>query len=318
MFLTRKNNIIRILVLLGMTLVIVVGKYGCSYSDSITGVDTQFTLPPDSGTIYRLTHHYFALVPGDTAMFYGFRNCTTTVNGVISSCTRDSAYFRTITLEGKTITVNDSTYAVYPQLYQQCSTFSAINENTITRYFKTTDSMILQIAYEADGILYPLEKEKRTVMPRTVIIGPYGWYATDSTEVPFNNKWTASPLIKRPFINVPGDIRFNGYCVAVKPIALEGMNENAYHINGHNYTDGMFVKTYYAISGDAVEDGKVVRALGTVVVTRSYFINRGIIDISIVTSLQRTFSDGTVEMKRERVYLARGYEGAKIIITDLR
>jgi hypothetical protein len=304
------------LILFGIIILLLFLKNNCSYSDSITGTSTQFTLSPDSGAIFKLTHHYFILVPGDTALFYGYRNCTTTVNGVISSCTNDSAYLRTITLEGKTITINDSTYAVFPQLYQQSSTFEKINENTITRYFKKTDSMTLQIAYEEKGRIYPLEKDKRIVMPRTVIIGPYGWFDTDSTKVPVNNKWPASPLIRKPVISDQGDFLFNGYSVATKPIALQGTNENAYHINGHNYTDGMFVKTYYSLSGDAVENNMVIRTLGSVVVTRSYFINRGIIDISIVTSLQRTYSNGTVEMKRETVYVARGYEGAPIITQD--
>lgn len=308
----------KVLLLLGLLSVTLIFKNNCSYSDSVTGADMKFTLPPDSGAIFRLTHHYFILVPGDTAIFYGYRSCTTTVNGVMTSCVTDSAYLRTITLEGKTVTVNDSSFAVYPQLYQQSSTFANINDNTITRYFKTTDSMTQQIAYEENGVLIPLQNNKRIVMPRTVIIGPYGWFETDSTKVPINNKWPASPLIRTPFITEPGDLRFNGYSIAARAIALEGTNENAYHINGHNYTDGMLVQTFYAISGDALENGMVVRALGSVVVTRSYFINRGIIDITIVTSLQRTFSDGTVEMKRETIYVARGYEGADIIITNLR
>ncbi len=302
--------------LLGMLSVLLVLKYNCSYSDPITGTDIKFVLPSDSGAIYRLTHHYFILVPGDTALFYGKQSCTTTVNGVITSSINDSAYIRIITLEGEKIEVNDSIYAVFPQLYQQGSTFAEINDNSITRYFKTTDSMTLQIAYQENGTLYPLEKNKRIVMPRTVIIGPYGWFETDSTKVPINNKWPASPLIIKPKISVPGDLRFNGYCVATKPIALQGSNENAYHINGHNYSDGMFVKTYYAINGDVVENGKVVRALGSVVVTRSYFINRGIIDISIITSLQKTYSNGKIEMKRETIYVARGYEGAGIITKE--
>ena len=168
-------------IVLGILILMLFFKNNCSYSDSITSTNTQFILSLDSGAVFRLTHHYFILVPGDTALFYGYQNCTTTVNGVVTSCTNDSAYLRTITLEGTTVTVNDSTFAVFPQLYQQSSTFAEINNNTITRYFKTTDSMTLQIAFQENGILYPLEKDKRIVMPRTVIIGPYGWFDTDST-----------------------------------------------------------------------------------------------------------------------------------------
>lgn len=283
----------------------------CNIPETITIFDAEIVLPPDTGAIYKFTKFYFILVPGDTALFYGTHNCTISVNGIITHCINDSAYLRTITREGVTIDVDDSLHFVYPQLYQQSSTFKEIHDNTITRYLEKSDSATLQVAYEENGKISYLDKKKLIVMPRTLVIGPYAQYVTDSTDIPTNNTWPASPLIKCPIVSTQGTICFDGYSVATKVINLPKSGENPYIINGNEYRNGIFVKSYYIISGETIEDDKIVHIAGTTIITRTYFTERGMIDQLTLTSIQKIFSDGSVERIRETIYVARGPEGAK-------
>lgn len=285
----------------------------CNVPATVGTYDTEVVLPSDSGVIYRFTKRYYVLVPGDTAVFYGSRSCTTSVNGIITSCiTNDSMYLRTITLKGKTIKIDDSLHFVYPQLYQYNSTYAGINTNTVTRYLVKSDSAILQVAYDDRGVRYYLKNDQQIVMPRTLIIGPYAPFVNDSTDIPINNTWPASPLIKSPIPLTNGSLSFVGFNVAIKTIALPKSNDPPYFVNGNKYSNGIFVKAFYSLHGEMVENNDIVRVVGSVVIVRTYFTERGLIDQLIVSSIQKIFSDGTVERIRERIYVARGPEGAKV------
>lgn len=48
----------------------------CSYLDS-TSVSSDFKLPGGNDSIYQFTKRFFLLFPGDTALLYGTRVCTT-------------------------------------------------------------------------------------------------------------------------------------------------------------------------------------------------------------------------------------------------
>ncbi len=306
---------LRKIVLFGIVGVLYFTGNQCNIPETITTTGLEIQLPPDTDTItdtiYQFTKRYFVVVPGDTALFYGTKKCTTSVNGNITSYYDDSVYFRTITLEGTSIEINDTLHLVYPQLYQTGKTLATINRNTITRYLVKTDTAILQVAYEDNGTRYYLQNGRQIVMPRTLVIGPFGSFVTDSTDIPMNNTWPTSPLIENPFKSSK-TIRFEGYSIAKKTIALPRSSDPPYLIAGISYTNGISVKSYYSISGERVENGKIVRIAGTTVVTRTYFTERGIIDQLEVTAIQKIFSDGTIERTRERVYVTRGPEGVKI------
>lgn len=302
---------IKKLILLGIALFLFFTGNSCNYPETVSTIDAELILPPDSSIIYKFTRHYFINVPGDTALFYGARSCTVTVNGIITSITNDSSYLRTITQEGTSININDTGHFVYPQLYQQSSTFSRINENTITRYFEKTDSATLQVAYHSNDIMNYPEKNRQIVMPRTLIIGLYGWFDTDTTDIPMNNRWPTSPIIKTPLSSSSGAIKLDGHSVATKVIALPKSGENKYLVNGVKYENGILVKSYFTVYGETIENSKIVRILGTITITRAYFLGMGLIDQLMNTSIEKVFSDGTVEIIRETVYVARGPEGAK-------
>ncbi len=284
--------------------------FECNYPETVS-VSSKFKLASDSTVLYQFVKHYFILVPGDTALFYGTRKCTTTVNGVISSVVNDSAYLRTIT-SGKTVlTINDTPHVVHPRLYQYSSTFAAINENTLTRYFKKTDSATLQIAYVDKGITrYPVE-DRRVVMPKRLLVGEYGWFDTDSTSVPMNNAWKTSPLVQPLSGFLQEVVSFKGFSVATGVIALPKSSKIGYTVNGNEYKDGIFVKSYFTLSGQSKELNRTVRIDGSVMITRTYFTRTGLIDQLISTSIQKTYSDGSVEKIKETLYVARGPEGAK-------
>jgi hypothetical protein len=221
-------------------------------------------------------------------------------------------YLRTITLKGKTIKIDDSLHFVYPQLYQYNSTYAGINTNTVTRYLVKSDSAILQVAYDDRGVRYYLKNDQQIVMPRTLIIGPYAPFVNDSTDIPINNTWPASPLIKSPIPLTDGSFSFVGFNVAIKTIALPKSSDPPYFVNGNKYSNGIFVKAFYSLHGEMVENNDIVRVVGSVVIVRTYFTERGLIDQLIVSSIQKIFSDGTVGRIRERIYVARGPEGAKV------
>ena len=255
---------------------------------------------------------------------------------MLDTCINDSAYLRTITLDREVQIVNNRRQFVYPQHYQYCSSFKEIDtgyippDNTITRYFVKNDTAVLQIAYRTytydttqdtksdvikksiilTGTLHDLPLNKQKVIPKTLEVGMYGWLQTDTTDIPTNNKWYASPLIEPPLSFSEGAVSFEGFSVAPKGIALPGVMDPAYVVNGVIYANGVFIKTYYSLEGEIVEGGKNVTVAGTVLVTRTYFTDRGLIDQLINTTIQKSYSD-TVQIIKETMYVARGPEGAK-------
>ncbi len=312
----------RICIVIGFFIALSLVVNNCNVPTTVGTYDTEIVLPSDSGVIYRFTKRYYVLVPGDVAVFQGFRSCTTSVNGIITSCiTNDSMYLQTITLRGKTIKIDDSLHFVYPQLYQYSSTYAEIDTNTIEnnvdantiiRYLVKSDSAILQVAYDDQGGRYYLKNDQQIVMPRTLIIGPYAPFVNDSTDIPINNTWPASPLIKSPIPLTNGSLSFVGFNVAIKTIALPKSSDPPYFVNGNKYSNGIFVKSFYSLHGEMIENNDIVRVVGTVIIVRTYFTERGLIDQLIVSSIQKIFSDGTVVRIRERIYVARGPKGAKV------
>ncbi len=284
--------------------------FECNYPETVS-VSSKFTLASDSTVLYQFVKHYFILVPGDTALFYGTRKCTTTVNGVITAVVNDSAYLRTITYGKTVISINDTPHVVHPQLHQYSSTFAAINENTQTRYFEKTDSATLQIAYVDKGVTRYPEEGRRIVMPKRLLVGEYGWFDTDSTSVPMNNAWKTSPLVQPPLGSLAEAVTFKGFSIATGVISLPKSSKIGYTVNGNEYKDGIFVKSYFTISGETKEQNLIVRIGGSIMITRTYFVRTGLIDQLMRTSIQKTYSDGSVEKMKETLYVARGPEGAK-------
>lgn len=308
----------------------------CNHPETNSVSTMELVITDDSSAIYMLDKRYFILIPGDTALFYGSKRCTVIINGIIDTCINDSAYFRTITLDREEQTVDNRRQFVYPQHYQYCSSFKEIDtdsippNNTITRYFVKNDTAILQIAYRTykydtikdttsdvikksitlTGTLHNLPINKRKVIPKTLEVGKYGWLQTDTTNVPTNNKWYTSPLIENPVSFSEGYISFEGFSVAPKGIALPGVMDPAYTVNGVIYANGVFIKTYYSIEGEIFEDNKNITIAGNVLITRTYFTDRGLIDQLINTTIQKTYSD-TIQIIKETIYVARGPEGAK-------
>jgi hypothetical protein len=286
----------------------------CNVPETFTISDADITLPLDTGAIYKFVNKlYYILVPGDTALFYGSRQCTLSTNGIIDTCILDSAYLQMITQKGVSLEVDDTVHFVYPQVYHQGSKFSEITGNTLIRYMEKSDSGTLQLAFKENGTLTTLASDRRMIMPRTLIIGPFAQFVTDSTDIPLNNTWPSAPLMSNPIPTSPGQgqIHFNGYSTAVRVIAPPKSGEPPYMINNVSYTNGIFVKTYFALSGEMIEDGDIVRVTGSMAIIRSYFVERGIIDQSTFTSVVKIRSDGTIQRMRERIYVARGPEGAK-------
>lgn len=283
----------------------------CHYTDVAVTAKSEFILPSDSGTIYRLKKRYFILAPGDTALLYGTRSCTTLVNGTITKSLNDSVYYRTITKELEVMKINDTPHLVYPQLYQEASSISKLSKNSITRYFEKDSVATLQLAYKEKGSLNYIEKSNQWVVPVILEIGPYGWFQSDTTKVPKNNLWPISPLIRNPLTYTKGNVIFKGHSVATKPICLPNSGEPQYNISGVNYGNGVFIKSYHSISGEIEEKGKSIRVVGSIIITRSYFTDRGLVDQLKKTFIQKFYSDGGIETKKEIVYVMRGPEGAK-------
>lgn len=310
----------------------------CNHPETSSVSGTEFIITGDSSAIYLLDKRYFVLIPGDTALFYGSKRCTVIVNGTLDTCINDSAYLRTITLDREERIINNRHQFVYPQHYQYCSSFKEIDtaslppDNTITRYFVKNDTAVLQIAYRTykydttrdagndvikksitlTSTLHDLPPNKQKVLPKTLEVGKYGWLQTDTTNVPTNNKWQASPLIKNPLSFSKGTVSFEGFSVAPQGIALPGVDPTSvYTVNGVIYGNGVFIKTYYSIEGEIFEDGKNITVAGTVLITRTYFTDRGLVDQLINTTIRRSYSD-TIQIIKETMYVARGPEGAKI------
>ncbi len=285
----------------------------CNNPEILSVYDKQFNLTNDSSVIYQSDRRYFILVPQDTAFFCGIQSCTLLVNGIVNadSTKSDSLYFRTITLDTTSLSINYKNYTVFPQIYQWGRSIDELKRSGIKRYFHMNDTAILQIAYAStlNNELHSIPGYKQKVFPRILYIGKFGYFETDSTNAPSNNKWYTSPIIEQPISTYTGNISFEGFSVAPEPIAYPITPKldsgPPYHINGFKYRHGVFIKTLYTLSGDIRENNKVARISGVVKITRTFFVDRGMIDQLINTSIQKRFSDGTVEIKRKTSYISR-------------
>lgn len=271
---------------------------GCNNKEYVSGTDVLVTLPNGNNTIYKFAKRYFLLQPGDTAQLYGTRVCTVVTNGIISSIEDDSLYFRRITLDDTTIFVNNTPHIVYPQLYHKSSSFDSLSQFTITRYFELTDSGIFQIAYEHYNTMQFLDKEIQKVIPSPLEIGSYDFVSSGNT-------WRASPLIESPCASSNGTVWFIGQRVATCYLVSE-------KIDNYDYYDGVTIKTYYSFNGEIYENNEPARLSGTIVITRNYFKDIGLVNELRILEAQKSFSDNGVQLTKERVYFSRGPEGAKV------
>jgi hypothetical protein len=283
----------------------------CTHPETASFSEEKLTFKNDSSALFRSDKRYFILVPGDTAFFIGTYSCTLIVNGIINpNLTRtDSLYFRTITLDTTSLFENYNGFIVYPQIYQMSHTFSTLAFNETIRYFTKNDTAILQIAYEDQNKRYFLPDHQQKVMPRILVMGKMGYFDTDTTNVPSNNKWYTSPIIRQPVFSSQGTITFGGVSYAPEAIAFPvSPKQNSsvpYLINGIEYKNGTFLKTELTLIGNIMENGQVVEISGTIIITRTYFTERGMIDQRIVSSIVKEYSDGTIEIKKEKSYVSR-------------
>jgi hypothetical protein len=251
------------------------------------------------------------LVPYDTAVLSGTRTCTVTVNGLITRTEADSAYLRTITLPETVVSVDDTHYTVQPQWYQEARSRDELGKRTIVRYFEKTDTALFQRAYVSpNGTQRVPAAGHELVVPDTVLAGPFAQIAdlVDPSQK-LRNCWPASPLFDDPYHDAADQIAFAGQRVVSLALAPTGYT---YTVNGVHYSMGIRLTSYYALSGAVVENGEALTIGGTVTVWSSYFRDQGLVDRTLNRVIQKTYSDGTVELAREWVTVARGPEGAPV------
>ncbi len=287
----------------GLLLLLFITGNRCNYSDMPTITNSKLTQTQSNDTIYQLTKRFFLLFPGDTALLYGTRTCTTITDGD-ASMYNESLYLRTITLHPYFMWINKTKHLVFPQVYQQNSSYDSLARNSVIRYFEIEDTAIMQLACKENGVMHYFEKNRQKVIPITIEVGYF-----DTVESS-KNKWPASPLIQNPVSIAQGSIWFTGHSLAKKGLAL---NWGQYYlVNGYEYQVGVRLKTYHSISGNGIEDNKSVSYLGTVIVTRSYFKDIGLVDQKMTSIIFKKFSDGTEIIIKEHIILERGPEGAKV------
>ncbi|MBN2037849.1 MAG: hypothetical protein JW768_14000 [Chitinispirillaceae bacterium] len=283
------------------------GTLLCSCDDWNMGSinEATFGLPDESNTPYLLSKRYFLLVPGDTAFLYGTEACTVITNGVVTSVRSDAVYFRTITQKQETLSINGERHVVIPQLFQQSNEAASLAAASIVRYFEQDPHGVKQVAYSQGNDLCRLDSTRQTIMPNPLEIGSLG-----SVNSPRNN-WAASPLIPCPIGDVSGSVLFEGRSVASEVLALPAFGE-PYVVRLYRYWDGMELKTYYTLNATHVAEGEHVFIMGTIIVTSTYFADRGLVDQSQEWRIHRCRADGGREMLKKSVYLARGPEGARL------
>ncbi len=274
----------------------------CSYLD-YTSVSSDFTLPEGNDSTYQLTKRFFLLFPGDTAMLYGTRTCTTISNND-TLIENDSLYFRTITYRPSFMTIQGVKRLVFPQKFQQAESCDNLELTSITRFFEIRDTALLQIAYGSNNDTVYLDKNIQKVMPIKIEVGSF-----DTIYSP-NNTWPASPLIKNPVNVSGGTIWFHGQKVATKALAVNW--GEYYYVNGYGYHFGIRVKTYYSVNGYTTENAMQLNVTGTITVERSYFRDIGLVDQKLISSLVKRYADGTQKAVKEFLVLERGPEGAEI------
>lgn len=282
---------------------------GCQYSETFSDTSQTFTLAKGNEPLFGYKDRYFLLVKGDTALFYGLEACTVITNGKIVSAAVDSSYFRTITLPSFATSLNDTPVYLIPQKYQQGSSLQAVVSDSVIRYFRKTVPSILQVAYSQNNVMTYLKKEMQQVIPTFVEVGSF-----DTINSPTNH-WTSPLLIVNPLPFTNGRIWISGHSVGTRAIAQENMAP--FFLNGITYFTGIEVKSYYAFSGYASENGAAFRFLGTLEVTRKYFKNIGMVDEKIQLLFQKTFDSGTVQLIKKAIFHERGPEGAKIYPDDI-
>lgn len=304
------KKIIFLLLSILLTAVVVTNQQ-CSHPEVISFSEETLTFQHDSSSLFQSDKRYFILVPGDTAYLCGYQSCTLFVNGIVNndSTSSDSLYFRTITLDTSSTLGQFSGKLVYPQKYQMSTDFANLSTNEVTRYFTKNDTAVLQLGYDYKGKTQLFPNHQQKVIPRILVMGKMGYFDTDTTSVPSTNKWYTTPLILQPIFSDKGTITFEGFSYAPEAIAFPvNPKQNSsvpYRINGVDYKNGTFLKTKHTITGNIMEKGKVVALYGTVDITRTYFTERGLIDQRMTTLLQKTFSDGTVEIRKKMSYVSR-------------
>lgn len=297
----------------------------CTYPETIAESETDLQLTSDSSTIYKLDKRYFLLIPGDTATFYGSKSCSLYTNGELESNSQTPYFLRTITYPTYDTSINSIRYFVYPQRYHYTSSLAdfergtAATQNLSTRYFIRHDSAVIQVKSTTytttgttmDSSVHALAEHQQKVIPRLIEVGHYGWFQSDSTSVPTTNKWYTSPLIEHPFYTYREQVSFEGFSVSPEPIVLPGSTDKPYTVSGVEYTNGIFVNSYYTLKGSIVEKGSPVELAGKVTIVRTYFTDRGMIDQSIDMVVQKTYANKT-QIIKESSYVSRGPEGARV------
>jgi len=201
------------------------------------------------------------------------------------------------------MTINGTKRLVFPQKFQQASSFDKFEHASITRFFEIRDTAILQIAYESNNDTTYLSKNIQKVIPVIVEVGSF------NTIYSPNNTWPASPLIKSPVDATGSTVWFHGQNVATKALSVNW--GEYYYINGFGYHFGIRIKTYYSVNGYTTENNMQLSVIGTITIERSYFKDIGLVDKKFFSSLVKRYSDGTEKAIKESLILERGPEGAK-------
>jgi hypothetical protein len=184
-----------------------------------------------------------------------------------------------------------------------------LSSDSIIRYLTLNDTAVLQLAYKYDGQFYILDKRVRKILPTTIEAGSF------DTIFSSNNQWPASPLIINPVSVSEGSVRLGGYSYAVKGLGLiPGQEYKVNGIDSLSYSFGVTIRTYYSLSGNGVENKKPVRFLGSIVITRNYFKDVGLVDQKTITNIQRIFADGKIAITKRYSNVARPYKAK--IFTD--
>lgn len=274
----------------------------CSFSDGFTSTVTETTGPNDNHPIYKFKKRYFVLVPSDTALLSGTRICTLITNGALTSIQEDSTFFRTITSEDTTLTLDNKPYTVSPQVYQTGTSLSTLSGCSIIRYFKQNDTAILQLAYEKQGTIHTLESNIRKVMPVSIEVGDFDSLSSSA------NTWQSVPLIPLPNSIGENLKHITGFTVASNAMAIHPL---AYYVvNGYRYRDGVKFKSYYSVFYEDMVGSIPVTILKKIEMIRYYFKEIGLVEQKIYVLTQKLGTDGSVEIRKEHFIFQRGPEGA--------
>ncbi|MBN1129279.1 MAG: hypothetical protein JXA71_09850 [Chitinispirillaceae bacterium] len=267
--------------------------------------ETSFDLPDQNNPVYLLSKRYFLLIPGDTAFLYGTEACTVITNGEITSVRADSLYFRTITKKHELLFIDGKQHVVIPQIFQQDNDSTSLDGSSIVRYFEQSPTGIRQVAYARGDERHFPDSARQTIIPNPMEIGSFG-----SVSSP-RNSWATSHLIPCPFEDTMAGLLFEGRSVANKVLALTSSGI-PYVVRRYPYWDGMELKTYYTLNGTRIEKGEHVFVVGTITVTSTYFVDRGLVDQTQEWRLHQCRADGEMMVTRKTIYLGRGPGGTRL------